>query len=209
MSVDSRSLDPYRLPDRLGRLASAGATVTAVAAALAGLAFLTNPTPTQDLPGIGLPVTLPLTQPRLGHSAASYLVGMWVLEFTLPLALLAAYDRWAHTPVTSRRILLGVPAVYMLALSVYCRVVYVPTVTPTPLGPAATALCWAYCATGVGVWSTAALVVSGLGLLAWVAAAREWRSRGLVAVLFGVLSLPLGVPAIYWGYTRYSRPNSA
>lgn len=83
------------------------------------LAFLTDPTPTRDLPGVGLPVTLPVSQPHLGHSVASYLVGMWMFEFTFPLALLAAYHRWVRSANGGHRLLVGLPAVYMLALNLY------------------------------------------------------------------------------------------
>lgn len=199
MNIRSRSLDSYRLPKPLERIATVGTRLFFVGVGLVVLAFLTNPSPTQDLLGWGLPVTLPVSQPRWGHSVASYLIGMWLIEFTFPLVLLAAYDRLANSPTESQRWLLAVPAVYMLALSLYCRIVYVPNVTPTPLGPAATALCWVYCATGVGIWSNLALGTAGLGLIAWTAARREWRSDWLLAVLFGFLSLPLGIPAIYYG----------
>ncbi len=199
MHVGSRSLDAHRLPEPLNRIATVGEKLTIVAVGLVVLAFLTNPSPTQDLLGWGLPVTLPVSQPRWGHSVASYMIGMWMLEFTFPLALLAGYNRWADSKTASRRWLLAIPAVYMLVLSLYCRVVYVPNVTPTPLGPAATALCWAYCATGISIWSNLALGTAGLGLITWVAASREWQLNWLLAIPFGVLSLPLGVPAVWYG----------
>ena len=209
MHLRPSSVDANRLPAPLARIATAGERLTIVAVGLVVLAFLTNPSPTQDLLGWGLPVTLPVSQPRWGHSVASYMIGMWMLEFTFPLALLAGYDRWADSNSASRRWLLAVPAVYMLLLSLYCRVVYVPNVTPTPLGPAATALCWAYCATGIGLWSTLALGTAVLGLLTWGAASREWESDWLFAILFGVLSLPLGIPAIWYGLrARGNKPVS-
>ena len=208
MHVGNRSLDAHRLPEPLNRIATVGERLTIVAVGLVVVAFLTNPSPTQDLLGWGLPVTLPVSQPRWGHSVASYMIGMWLLEFTFPLALLGAYDRWADSKTASRRWLLAIPAAYMLVLSLYCRVVYVPNVTPTPLGPAATGLCWAYCATGIGLWSNLALGTAGLGLIAWAASRREWQSDWLFAVLFGVFSLPLGVPAIWYGFRSRRRNDS-
>lgn len=197
----SPSRDCVSLPAPLSRIATAGARAFFVAVALVGVAFLTDPTPTQDLPGVGLPVTLPVSQPRFGHSVASYLVGMWLWEFTFPLALLAAFDRWNLSRAAGRRLLVGLPVVYMLGLHLYCRFVYVPNVTPTPLGPAATAVCWAYCATGAPTWGLVTLGVAGLGILSWIGAATERTYRGWGTLLFGILSLPLGIPAIYWGYT--------
>lgn len=199
MEASTQSRDAYRLSEPLERIATVGTKLFFLAVGLVTLAFLTNPSPTQDLLGWGLPVTLPVSQPRLGHSVASYLVGMWILEFTFPLALLAAHHRCANSKTATRWWLLAIPALYMLVLSLYCRVVYVPNVTPTPLGPATTGLCWVYCSTGLGIWSNLALGTAGLGLIAWVAASREWRVDKLFAVLFGVLSLPLGIPAIYYG----------
>lgn len=205
MHAGTHPRDVYRLPEPLERITTVGTRLFFIAVGLVVLAFLTNPSPTQDLLGWGLPVTLPVSQPRWGHSVASYLIGMWIIEFTFPLALLAAHSRWAHSQTESRRWLLALPAVYMFALSLYCRVVYVPNVTPTPLGPAATALCWVYCSTGVGIWSNLALGAAGVGLITWFAASREWQSDWLLAVLFGVLSLPLGIPAIYYGLRHYRR----
>ena len=190
------------LPEWLQTLSRWGTRAFVVAVALVVLAFLTNTEPTADLPGVGLPVTLPITQPSTGHSALSYWVGMWLWEFTFPFVLLAAARRWGTSPRRERFLLLGLPALYMTGLHLYCRFVYVPTVTPTPLGPAATAACWAYCATGASVWGLVTVAVATLGLLAWLATARGWRGGASTTLAFGVLSLPLGVPAIYLGYRR-------
>jgi len=193
------------LSRRLSSVASVGARLSGVAVALIGTAFLTDPAPTKDLPGVGLPVTLPVSQPDLGHSVASYFVGMWLFEFTFPLLLLAAYDHFDPTERWRRRLLVGVPVAYMSTLLAYCSLVYVPLVSPAPLGPAATAVCYAFCATGAPVWGVVTAAVAGLGGLAWVSAERDWDRQGWLAVLFGVLSLPLGVPAVYWGYRRVRR----
>lgn len=202
-SLSARESRP-RYPEPLSTATAVGTRLFAVAVALVVLAFLTNPTPTRDLPGVGLPVTVPLTQPHWGHSAASYLVGMWLWEFTLPLVVLRAARRCGTTERANRALLLGLPVAYMLALYLYCRFHYLPNVTPTPLGPAATGVCWAYCATGDSVWGLATLAVGLLGLGAWLAARADARGSGWLAVSFGVLSLPLGIPALYWGYERIS-----
>lgn len=194
-----------RYPESLSTATAVGTRLFVVAVALVVLAFLTNPTPTRDLPGMGLPVTAPVTQPHWGHSAASYLVGMWLWEFTFPFAALWAARRWGTTERAKRALLLGLPVAYMLALSLYCRLHYLPNVTPTPLGPAATGVCWAYCATGEPAWGLATFAVGTVGLVAWLAARADARGSGWLAVSFGVLSLPLGVPALYWGYERISR----
>lgn len=201
-TVVTRRLDGRPLPPRLREAARWGTRALALATGLIVLAFLTNPSPTADLLGVGLPVTLPVIQPDLGHSALSYLVGMWLFEFAAPLAILAAYVRWGTDRRRERLLLLGLPAAYMTALTAYCATVYVPNVTPTPLGPAATAVCWAFCATGGAVWGALALGIAGLGLFAWLTTAREWRASGWATITFGVLSLPLGLPALYLGYRR-------
>jgi len=187
------------LPDWLSRATSVGARLFGVAVALVGIAFLTDPSPTKDLPGVGLPVTLPVSQPDFGHSVASYFVGMWLFEFTFPLFLLAAYDHLELSGRRASRLLVGLPTAYMSVLLAYCSLVYVPRVSPAPLGPAATAVCWAFCATGAPLWGGVTAVVAALGVLACAGTERNWTRRGDLAVLFGVLSLPLGIPAIYWG----------
>jgi len=206
LSKEGHRSNRQRFPGRLDAVTTAGTRIFYVAIALVALAFLTNATPTQDLPGIGLPVTLPVTQPRWGHSAASYLVGMWLVEFTFPFAVLAVARRWGTTERRRRGLLLGLPAVYMLGLHLYCRFHYLPAVTPTPLGPAATAVCWAYCATGGPAWGLVTAGVASLGVLAWLLADRSGPLRGWAAISFGILSLPLGIPALYWGYTTV-RPD--
>jgi len=204
----TRSDHEVALPNRLSNVASVGARLWGVAVALVVVAFLTDPTPTKDLPGVGLPATLPVSQPDLGHSVASYFVGMWLFEFTFPLFLLAAYDRFELGEQWTQQLLVGLPALYMSMLLAYCSLVYVPLVSPAPLGPAATAVCWAFCATGAPVWGAITAVVAALGVLAWVGAERDWSRQAWLAVLFGVLSVPLGVPAIYWGYTREMRKTA-
>ncbi|WP_225334624.1 hypothetical protein [Halomicrobium urmianum] len=201
----SSSESRTRYPEPLSTATAIGTRLFAVAVALVVIAFLTNPTPTQDLPGVGLPATAPVTQPHWGHSAASYLVGMWLWEFTFPFVVLAAARRWGTTARANRGLLLGLPVAYMLALYLYCRFHYLPNVTPTPLGPAATGVCWAYCATGDPTWGLATLTVGLLGFGAWLATRADARGSGWLAASFGLLSLPLGVPALYWGYDRISR----
>lgn len=208
-AVRERRFDGRHLPEPLRTASRWGTGAFALAMALVILAFLTNPEPTADLLGLGLPVTLPVTQPKTGHSAFSYQVGMWLWEVSFPFAILAAYQRWGHSERRERFLLVSVPALYMTALTAYCASVYVPNVTPTPLGPAATAVCWAYCATGASVWGLLASLVATAGLLTWLASSRGWRGADRLAVAFGVLSLPLGVPALYYGYRRLRAPPDA
>jgi len=208
MTTTDPAVRPTDLPDWLSNVASVGARLTGVAVALIVTAFLTDPSPTKDLLGLGLPVTLPVSQPSVGHSVASYFAGMWLLEFTFPLFLLAAYDRLSLTERWTRRLLVGVPVAYMTALLAYCALVYVPNVSPAPLGPAATAVCWAFCATGAPLWGWVTAAVAGLGGLACAGSERDWSGRRFLAVLFGVLSLPLGVPALYWGVRERRRETA-
>ena len=205
MMTWTHSTANHRPPNWLSTTTSAGAVLFGLAAALVGLAFLTDPTPTQDLPGIGLPVTLPISQPDFGHSVASYAVGMWLWEFTFPLVLLWVAEK---RDLWNFRLLVTVPVVYMGTLLAYCSTVYLPAVTPTPLGPAATGVCWAYCATGAPLWGAVTAAVVAVGLLAWLAARRQRPSHGTLAMLFGALSLPLGLPAIYWGYRVRDGPTA-
>lgn len=189
------------LGPRLSALARAGTLGFGVALALVTVGLLTAARPVGYLEWIHLPATLPVGQPRLGHYPATTTVGLWLWEVTFPLAVLGLYDRTGGGPVLRRRLLVALPAAYMLGFAAYCRFVYLPRVSPTPVEPAVTAICYAFCTTGVGLFGTATVAIGALGVLSWLGLRRSGgRGAALATLAFGVLSLPLGAPAIYAGY---------
>ncbi|NHN58842.1 MULTISPECIES: hypothetical protein [Halorussus] len=189
------------LGPRLSAVARAGTLGFGVALVLVTAGLLTAARPVGYLEWIRLPATLPVDQPRLGHYPASTTVGLWLWEVTFPLAVLGLYDRTAGGPVLRRRLLVGLPAAYMLGFAAYCRFVYLPRVQPTPVEPAVTAVCYAFCTTGVGLFGAATIAVGFLGVLSWLGLRRSsGRGSALATLAFGVLSLPLGAPAVYAGY---------
>ncbi|GGL29462.1 hypothetical protein GCM10009037_11410 [Halarchaeum grantii] len=191
-------VDP--LPARLARAANAG-VLALVAGTLLGLfAFLTNPVPDPSFPWATLPapLRLPLTQPRIEHWPVTYTLAVWLWVFGLPFALLAAYRRLApRTAVGSRTWLVGLPAALMLALTTYCRFLWPKLHPPTWNAPAYTFLCWGYCSTYVSAWSDLAYLVTGLGAAAFLLRRRDASHARLATGAFGVLALPLGLPALY------------
>lgn len=189
------------LGPRLSAVARAGTLGFGVALIFVTAGLLTAVRPVGYLEWIRLPATLPVDQPRLGHYPASTTVGLWLWEVTFPLAVLGLYDRTGGGPVLRRRLLVALPAAYMLGFAAYCRFVYLPRVQPTPIEPATTAICYAFCTTGVGLFGAATVGVGLLGVVSWFGLRRGGgRGAALATLAFGVLSLPLGAPAIYAGY---------
>jgi hypothetical protein len=73
---------------------------------------------------------------------------------------------------------------------------------PSWNAPAYTFVCWLYCATYDPLWSNLAFVIAAFGIVATIVAVRDssWDTYALVA--FGMLALPLGLPALYEAYRR-------
>ncbi|WP_435100874.1 hypothetical protein [Halarchaeum sp. P4] len=188
------------LPPRLARAADAGALALAVGTLLGLVSFLTNPVPDPSFPWATLPASLrlPVTQPRIEHWPVTYTLAVWLWVFGLPFALLAAYRRFApRAALGSRTWLVGLPAALMLALTTYCRFFWPKLHPPTWNAPAYTFLCWGYCSTYVPSWSNLAYLVAGLGVVAVLLGRRDGPHSRVVAGAFGVLALPLGLPALY------------
>lgn len=90
----------------------------------------------------------------------------------------------------------------MLGWTTYCRFFWPKLHPPTWNAPAYTFVCWAYCSTYDVVWSNTAYGIAVIGLVAtFLALRRTWYNRYLL-IGFGVLSLPIGLPALYEGYRR-------
>jgi hypothetical protein len=193
------------LPPRLDRAADAGVAAVAVGTVLALLAFVTNPVPDPSFPWANLPAGLRVgyTQPRIEHWPVTYTAGIWLWVFGLPFALLAAYRRYADRLGGSDSAwLVALPATLMLALTTYCRFFWPKLYPPSWNAPSYTLVCWGYCSSYVPAWSNLAYVVALLGLASFLLVRARSERRHLAAVAFGVLSLPLGLPALVYAHKR-------
>lgn len=184
------------------RYALAGLVAGTVLCLLAGL---TNPVPDPSFPWATLPgsLRLPVSQPRIEHWPVSYTVGIWLWVAGFPALFLAGYRRYATTRRDATAWLAAAPTLAMLGLTTYCRFFWPKLSPPTWNAPSYTLVCWLYCSSYVPFWSDAAYAVAALGVVATLLAL--WRAdRSWIAlVAFGVLALPLGLPAIFEGYRRY------
>ncbi|MFB6136843.1 MAG: hypothetical protein ABEJ42_00695 [Halobacteriaceae archaeon] len=210
---------------RYARLGLAGLAVGTVAA-LAALLTNPVPDPSFPWFSLPADLRVGPRQPRIEHWPASYTLGVWLWIAGFPAVFLAGYRRYgaglarwlaartgagsaagstAGTAVTAARRaaatwLVGVPTVAMVGWTTYCRAFWPMLHPPTWNAPAYTFVCWAYCSTYVAAFSDLAFAVAGLGATATVLAWR--RPRGDAAaraalVGFGVLALPLGLPALF------------
>ncbi|WP_232703456.1 hypothetical protein [Halobacterium wangiae] len=196
MAQETSALSP-----RLARAADWGVYALVVSTLLGLLAFLTNPVPDPSFPWATLPASLrlPVTQPRIEHWPVTYTLAVWTWVFALPLALLAVYRRIApRIGLGASAWLVGLPAALMVVLTTYCRFFW-PKLHPASWNaPSYTFACWGYCSSYVPAWSNLAYLVAGLGVGAFLLA-RQRSDRGrLVAGAFGVLALPLGLPALVY-----------
>lgn len=188
------SSDPF--PPAVRRVARLGTAGFVLANLLVGVAFLTDTAPVPYYPWLSLPVAPLPDQPRLGHYPASYTVGLWLWEFTFPLAVLRAAQRSGVTSERARRAaFVGLPALVALGFHAYCALVF-PQPTPTPWEPAVTAVCYVYCQTYAPLWSAITVGTVLLGLGGWLAP-RESRLGRTATVAFGLLAFPLGALALY------------
>lgn len=197
---------PTVLPPSLALYTDAALWGLVAGTVLSFAAFLTNPVPDPSFPWATVPASLrlPVTQPRIEHWPVTYTVGIWLWVLCLPGVFFAGYRRAGATTTRATRMwLVGLPAVSMLALSTYCRWFWPKLQPPTWNAPSYTVVCWLYCSSYDPVWSTLALGIAGLGLVvALIGGIRRsgWATVGMA--VFGVLSLPLGLPALYAAYCR-------
>jgi hypothetical protein len=170
-------------------------------------ALFTNPTPDPSFPWFSLPVgyRLPLTQPLIEHWPVSYTIGIWLWITGFPALFIRGYQRFAPRNVRPTTILLAGPTVAMIAWTTYCRFFWPKLDPATWNAPAYTFVCWAYCSSYVPLWSTTAYVIAGIGLLAFVFAILHSRFVTVLEVAFGILALPLGLPALFDAYRRYHK----
>ena len=194
------------LPDWLDAYVTAGLYGLVLGALLCLLALFTNPVPDPSFPALSLPASLrlPVGQPRIEHWPVTYTMGIWLWVGGLPAVFLAGYRRFGHrTPFGSTVWLAGLPVLSMVALATYCRLFWPKLHPATWNAPSYTFVCWLYCATYDAVWSDAAYAVGLVGVAATLLAVRRRTSWALLG--FGLLALPLGLPAAYEGYRRRRR----
>lgn len=194
-----------RLPTLLAAYTTFGLRGLAVGTVLCLLALFTNAVPDPSFPWFSLPTAyrLPVTQPRIEHWPVSYTVGIWLWIASAPALFFRGFerltDRWRFGPATW---LLGLPTVAMLALTTYCRIFWPKPVPATWNAPAYTFVCWAYCSTYEPLWSNLAYAVVGIGALAFGLVVRRSSATVAAEATFGVLALPLGLPALFDAYRR-------
>lgn len=198
----------HPLPASLAKVTTWSVYALVAGVVLMGLSFLTNPVPDPSFPWATLPelYRLPASQPRIEHWPVTYTVGLWLVVFTLPLVLLNAYDR--YEPRLSARPstwLSALPVTVMLGFTTYCRFFWPKLHPSTWNAPSYTLVCWGYCSTYDPFWSNLAYSVAFFGAGATYLAYRESSYAKHALATFGILSFPLGVPAIYDAYRRHVR----
>jgi hypothetical protein len=169
-------------------------------------ALFTNPVPDPSFPWATLPASLrvPVIQPRIEHWPVTYTLGIWLWILGFPALFLAGYRRYGSRARRSATAwLVGLPAAAMLAWTTYCRFFWPKLSPPTWNAPSYTLVCWLYCSSYDPLWSNLAYLVAGLGIVATGLAWRDDDPSRYALVAFGVLALPLGLPALYEGYRRF------
>lgn len=193
-----------QLPAWLDRYTTLGVYGLLVGTGLCLIAFLTNPVPDPSFPWATLPesVRLPVAQPRIEHWPVTYTIGIWLWVFCFPALFLAGYRRYGDLDRGAAVWLVGLPTVSMLGWTTYCRFFWPKLHPPTWNAPAYTFVCWLYCSTYDVIWSDTAYVIATVGIVATFLTARHHDLDEYALLGFGVLALPLGLPALYEGYQR-------
>ncbi|MFC7139928.1 hypothetical protein ACFQMA_08785 [Halosimplex aquaticum] len=199
------SRSEQQLPDWLAAYTTYGLWGLVVGTVLCLLALFTNPIPDPSFPWFSLPEAyrVPVTQPRIEHWPVSYTVGIWLWIACASALFLRGYERfagrWQYGPATW---LVGLPTVAMIALTTYCRFFWPKPDPATWNAPAYTFVCWAYCSTYDPLWSNLAYLVAGIGVVAFGLVVRRSSLAVATEATFGVLALPLGLPALFDAYRR-------
>lgn len=193
---------PRSLPSWIERYTTAGLYGLVLGTILCLVALFTNPLPDPSFPWASLPPSLriPVEQPRIEHWPVTYTVGIWLWIFCFPALFFAGYRRFGHTTRDVAVWLAGVPTLAMLAWTTYCRFFWPKLYPSTWNAPAYTFVCWAYCSTYDAGWSNVAYAIALLGVFATILVVRRSRSRRYALLGFGILALPLGLPALYEYY---------
>lgn len=161
-------------------------------------ALFTNPVPDPSFPWFSLPARFraPVTQPRIEHWPVSYTVAIWLWIFAAPALFLRGYaqfsNRWRLGPGAW---LVGLPTLAMVGLTTYCRFFWPKPSPATWNAPAYTFVCWAYCSTYNPFRSNFAYGIAAIGVVAFVLLVRRSSFAVAAEAIFGVLALPLGLPA--------------
>jgi len=192
------------LPVRIGQYTTAGLYGLVLGTVLCLFALFTNPVPDPSFPWATLPpsLRLPLQQPRIEHWPVTYTIGIWLWVFCFPALFLAGYQRFGDRNRGAAVWLVGLPTVAMLGWTTYCRFFWPKLHPPTWNAPAYTFVCWLYCSTYDVIWSNAAFLIALLGAVATVLILQRTRGTKYALIGFGVLALPLGLPALYEGSRR-------
>jgi hypothetical protein len=170
------------------------------------LALFTNPVPDPSFPWFSLPEAyrLPVTQPRIEHWPVSYTLGIWLWIAGFPALFLRGFQRFSPGRFGPTMWLVAAPTVAIVAWTTYCRVFWPKPDPATWNAPAYTVVCWVYCSTYEPLWNDLAYLVAGLGLVTAVLAHRRSRLTVVSEAAFGLLALPLGLPALYDAFRRRS-----
>ena len=201
----SHARDERPLPKWLETYASLGLYGLLAGTLLCLLALVTNPVPDPSFPWFTLPdgFRLPLTQPRIEHWPVTYTVGIWLWITCAPALFLRGNERFAgRWHMGPAAWLVGLPTVAMIALTTYCRFFWPKPSPATWNAPAYTFVCWAYCSTYDPLWSNVAYGVAGIGAVAFGLLVRRSSFAVATEATFGVLALPLGLPALFDAYRR-------
>ncbi|WP_440008971.1 hypothetical protein [Halomicrococcus sp. SG-WS-1] len=193
------------LPAWLDRYTTLGLYGLLVGTGLCLVAFVTNPVPDPSFPWATLPesLRLPFEQPRIEHWPVTYTIGIWLWIIGFPALFLAGSRRFGtRTPFGSTIWLAGLPTLAMLGWTTYCRFFWPKLHPPTWNAPSYTFVCWLYCSSYDVVWSNTAYVIALFGIVATLLAVRRQNGDGYALLGFGLLALPLGLPAVYEGYRR-------
>ena len=198
------------LPVRIGQYTTAGLYGLVLGTVLCLVALFTNPVPDPSFPWATLPPSLrfPLQQPRIEHWPVTYTIGIWLWVFCFPALFLAGYRRYGDRNRGAAVWLVGLPTIAMLGWTTYCRFFWPKLRPPTWNAPAYTFVCWLYCSTYNVLWSNTAYVIALFGIVTTILVVRH-QDRDRYALLgFGILALPLGLPALYEGYRRTTRTET-
>ena len=209
--ADSRqhSTRPH-LPAWLDRYTTLGLYGLLVGTGLCLVAFLTNPVPDPSFSWATLPesLRLPVAQPRIKHWPVTYTLGIWLWVFCFPALFLAGYRQYGDMYRGKAVWLVGLPTVAMLGWTTYCRFFWPKLHPPSWNAPAYTFVCWLYCSTYDTMWSNEAFLIALLGAVTTILMLQRTRGSKYALVGFGILALPLGLPAVYEGYRRISRTTA-
>lgn len=200
IEVEIAEKDAFVLADMdsgLRRLVRAGVALHVLGWLLGAAAFLTDPVPNPLYPWARLPVTLPVDQPHLGPYPASYTVGFWLTDLTLPAVVVAAWARFDRSRATDATLLVGAPGAVLAGCRLFCRHLWHKPRPPNLLEPDVALVCWRACTTYAVEWHVASMAIAALSVPAAVAHAADSRWGRPLLVAFGVLAFPLGLPALW------------